>query len=54
MVIGTTQVRFDFPLLLIELVRHHLSAAALEDWLFVDTLIRATQSLSFLLPKTTI
>jgi DNA polymerase III epsilon subunit-like protein len=31
-------VRFDFPLLLIELVRHNISSSSLEAWLFLDTL----------------
>jgi DNA polymerase III epsilon subunit-like protein len=31
-------VRFDFPLLLCEVLRHGLSGAPFESWLFVDTL----------------
>jgi len=31
-------VRFDFPLLICELLRHGVSCAPLEAWLFVDTL----------------
>ena len=31
-------MRFDFPLLLFEVLRHALSCAPFEHWLFVDTL----------------
>ena len=31
-------VRFDFPLLLFELLRHNLPCESFERWLFVDTL----------------
>ena len=31
-------MRFDFPLLLCEVLRHGLSCAPFERWLFVDTL----------------
>ena len=34
----TCKVRFDFPLLLFEVLRHALSCAPFEHWLFVDTL----------------
>ena len=34
-----SKVRFDFPLLLCELLRHGLSCAPFERWLFVDTLV---------------
>ena len=30
--------RFDFPLLLCECLRHHISCDCFEHWLFVDTL----------------
>jgi hypothetical protein len=33
------EVRFDFPLLLCELLRHGLSCTPFERWLFVDTLV---------------
>jgi hypothetical protein len=32
------EVRFDFPLLLCQLLRHGLSSRPFERWLFVDTL----------------
>ena len=31
-------MRFDFPLLLCEVLRHGLSCSSFEQWLFVDTL----------------
>ena len=33
-----TEVRFDFPLLLCEVLRHGLSCSPFEQWRFVDTL----------------
>ena len=32
-------IRFDFPLLLCEVLRHRLPCAPFEDWVFVDTLV---------------
>ncbi len=32
-------IRFDFPLLLCEVMRHRLPCTPFEDWLFVDTLV---------------
>ena len=37
--------RFDFPLLLCEVMRHRLPCTPFEDWLFVDTLV-ALQALA--------
>ena len=35
---GHNSIRFDFPLLLCELLRHNLSTTMFEQWYFVDTL----------------
>ena len=35
---GHNSIRFDFPLLLCELLRHNLSTAVFERWYFADTL----------------
>ncbi len=34
-----TKVRFDFPLLLCEVVRHGLPCRPFESWRFVDTMV---------------
>ena len=36
--VGHNSIRFDFPLLLCELLRNDLSTAIFEQWYFVDTL----------------
>ena len=36
--VGHNSIRFDFPLLLCELLRHNLSTVIFEQWYFVDTL----------------
>jgi len=46
MLAGHNAIRFDFPLLLCECMRHHISCDCFEHWLFVDTMPAAQSARS--------